>query len=154
MIKQSIAAAAFLTCCLGNPAMAYPYGSDFSQSTGAGDNLVTDSHSHITNRSNNTTTNTIADDQINHSGHTYNNNQRTYNGRVTRTRNVDRSRTRNVSQSFDYSTITNEPVQHAPVPAIPGPAAPDSVAVLNLYTQYSEGAGHVHGASVSIPLSF
>ena len=82
------------------------------------------------------------------------NRNRTYNVDKNVVKNIDRSRTRNVQQSFDYSEITNEAVQHAPVPAIPGPAAPDSVSVLSLYTQYSEGAGHVHGASISIPLSF
>ena len=71
----------------------------------------------------------------------------------TYTRNVDRSRTVNRS-SFDYSEITNEATQHAAIPALPATAAPDSVAVLSLYTQYSEGAGHTHGAAISIPLFF
>ena len=160
MIRATIATAAFTVCCLGNPAGAQT--------------LTTSPHSHIQY----SPTTSIADDQINHTGHTYNNRQRTYTGDVDRsrtvdrsvdnsgnsrgntnsynttTRNVDRSRTRNVDQSFDYSTITNEPVQHAPIPALPGPAAPDSVSVLSLYTQYTEGAGQTTGAAISIPLKF
>lgn len=82
------------------------------------------------------------------------NRNRTYNVDKDVVKNIDRSRTVNRSSSFDYSEITNEAVQHAPIPALPGPAAPDSVPVLSLYTQYSEGAGHTHGAAISIPLSF
>ena len=118
----------------------------------------------------------IADDQINHTGHTYNNRNRTINGGITR--NVDRSRTRNVDKDvtknvdrsttnidrrridrsttinsdFDYTEITNEAVQHAPVPSAPGPAAPDSVAVFTIYGQVDQ-AGPVAGFSLSMPLN-
>ncbi|ABP87917.1 gp10 [Synechococcus phage Syn5] len=62
------------------------------------------------------------------------------------------NRTRNVQQTFDYSEITNEATEHAPIPQPVGPAAPDSVAVLTIYGQVDQ-AGPVAGASISIPLN-
>ena len=72
------------------------------------------------------------------------------------TRNVDRSRTRNVNKdvhnSFDYSEISNETLQHASVPSPVGPADADSVAVFTIYGQVDQ-VGPVAGFSISIPLA-
>ena len=65
-------------------------------------------------------------------------------------RRIDRSTTNNVD--FDYTEITNEAVQHAPVPSAPGPVAPDSVAVFTIYGQVDQ-AGPVAGFSISMPLN-
>ena len=163
MIKQTIAAAAFLTCCLGNPANADTYCS------GRNCNATTDHRV------------TVADDQINHSGHTYNQQNNSGNNRgntttTTTTNNTtnnaydisndqrqDQAQRQAQSQSntqrqdsFNYQALTineaDEAIQHAPIPQPVGPAAPDSVAVLSIYYQIDQ-AGPVGGASISIPLN-
>tara|TARA_B100001063_G_scaffold82436_1_gene76833 strand:- start:2492 stop:2788 length:297 start_codon:yes stop_codon:yes gene_type:complete len=93
-------------------------------------------------------TNFVGDDVINNQNANTTNNIK----QVDR-REVDIQRGSNNTTTNFYQPITREAIQHADIPALPAPAAPDSVPVLSLYTQYTEGAGITSGAAISIPLN-
>ena len=111
MIKAAIATAAFITCCLGNPADAAP------------------------NRNVNRNTNRNVQRQTQ--------------------RQTQRQVNRQSLDAFNFQALTvnegDEATQHAPIPAPPTPASPDSIAVLSIYGQVDQ-AGPVAGFAVSIPL--